>query len=803
MPEPRSFGQQLRDYRHQRQLTQAALAEEVGCAVESIRKMEANRQRPSRSLAARLATILHLSSEQSQLFCAQARMVGTAEAKHTSTPSGLPLTASKLINRQSEVATLHQYLNAEHIRMITLTGPGGVGKTRLALQIAQQSLKYFPDGVYFVDLAQATSVADLGLALSQALNLPSSKYSWQRQIQLHFQHARILLILDNLEQLLSATETLRWLLDHTTGLKLLLTSRALLHCAGEYALPLAPLRLPNSSATLNELKTNPAVQLFVQRAQTLNPQFSLTSANAEAIKHICWQVDGLPLALELAAARTRLLTPEALLAYLQPPLALLTTNDPTAPARHQSMHNAINWSYQQISPQQQQLLRQLAIFQAGCTLDAIQAIVPNQPQLELLDQLAGLIDHSLLAMQAAPEQPQRFRMLSLIQEFAAQELSDHGELSMLAQRHLEYYVMYCESLSEQVLEQRQALLAERENIRAAINWAIRTQNWSAASTCIVPLAEFWYRYGASEELQTWLDWLSAQSLTPAMHARCSEMQGYIAAFLQSQYRAGQAWYQQALAQRQALQQPAAIAENMAKLGEITMEQGYYAQALEHYRNACNLYEQLGDQEAVFAMHDCQAMVLVRQGQLKLAQQLLQQSLAYWQQQHILPSLAFSLNYLGMIALYQSNFAEAQQAHEQALAIWRSLDDQRGIASALNALTPVLVQQAQLSAALAAIKASLQIRWSLHDYDGLAWNLERFAELLSRQGQAELAIQAWSKAQQLRAELAVPLFEAEQQRLQPTIANCQQQLGSAQWQQIWFDSQSLGLATLIETLLAQV
>ncbi|MBM7844814.1 ATP-binding protein [Herpetosiphon giganteus] len=800
MPEPRSFGQQLREYRHQRQLTQAALAEEVGCAVESIRKMEANRQRPSRSLAARLATILHLSSEQTQLFCAQARLVGTAEAKQT--PSGLPLTASKLINRQSEVATLHQYLNAEHIRMITLTGPGGVGKTRLALQIAQQSSKYFPDGVYFVDLAQATSVAELGLALSQALNLPSSKYSWQRQIQLHFQHARILLILDNLEQLLSATAVLRWLLDHTTGLKLLLTSRALLHCAGEYALPLAPLRLPTSSATLSELKTNPAVQLFVQRAQTLNPQFSLTSANAEAIKHICWQVDGLPLALELAAARTRLLTPEALLAYLQPPLALLTTNDPTAPARHQSMHNAINWSYQQISPQQQQLLRQLAIFQAGCTLDAIQAIVPNSQQLDLLDQLAGLIDHSLLAMQAEPEQPQRFRMLSLIQEFAAQELSDHGELSTLAQRHLKYYVMYYESLSEQVLEQRHALLAERENMRAAINWAIRTQNWLAASSCIVPLAEFWYRYGTSEELQSWLDWLSTQPLTPSMHARCSEMQGYIAAFLQSQYRAGQAWYQQALAQRQALQQPAAIAENLAKLGEITMEQGHYTQALEHYRSACSLYEQLGDQEAVFAMHDCQAMVLVRQSQFSLAQQLLQQSLAYWQQQQILPSLAFSLNYLGVIALYQSNFAKAQTAHEQALAIWRSLDDQRGIASALNALTPVLVQQGQTSAALAAIKASLQIRWSLHDYDGLAWNLERFGELLSMQGQAELAIQCWSKAQQLRTELALPLFEAEQQRLQPTIAHCQQQLSSAQWQQIWFDSQNLGLASVVETLLAQ-
>ncbi len=801
MPEQRSFGQQLREYRHQRHLTQAALAEEVGCAVESIRKMEANRQRPSRSLAARLASMLQLSAEQTQAFCAQARMVGTTEAQPAPSPTGLPLTATKLINRQTEVATLQTYLNAEHIRMITLTGPGGVGKTRLALQIAQQSHKHFSDGVYFVDLAQANSVADLGLAISQALKLPSSKYSWQRQIQVHFQQARLLLILDNVEQLLSAAEPLQSLLVHTSGLKLLLTSRSLLHCAGEYALPLAPLRLPTANANLSDLKTNPAVQLFVQRAQTLNPQFALTKQNAEAIKQICWQVDGLPLALELAAARTRLLTPEALLAYLQPPLALLTTNDPTAPARHQSMHNAINWSYQQISPKQQQLLRQLAIFQAGCTLDAIQAIVPHNQQLDLLDQLAGLIDHSLLFMQAAAEQPQRFGMLSLIQEFAALQLAEQNEVADIAQQHLDYYVMYCESLSEQVLESRQALVLERENIRAAINWAIQTNNWPAASTCILPLVEFWYRYGAAEELRTWLDWLLAQSLEPAIQARCTEMNGYIAAFLQSQYRAGQAWYQQALAQRQALQQPAAIAENLAKLGEIAMEQGHYAQALEQYRNACSIYEQLGDQAAVYAMHDCQAMVLVRQGQFSLAQQLLQQSLDYWQQQQILPSLAFSLNYLGVIALYQMRLSKAQIAHEQALAIWRTLDDQRGIASALNALTPVLLQQGQTSAALVAIKESLQIRWHLHDYDGLAWNLERFGEVLSKLDQAELAIQAWSKAKQLRTELALPLFEAEQKRLQFQIKQSQQQLTSAHWQALWFSSQRLGLASLIQSLLA--
>lgn len=800
MPEARSFGQQLRDYRHQRQLTQAALAEEVGCAVESIRKMEANRQRPSRSLAARLARILQLSAEQSQIFCAQARMVNTDAANSATRPSGLPLTATKLINRQTELATLQNYLNAEHIRMITLTGPGGVGKTRLALQIAQHSHKHFPDGVYFVDLAQASSVADIGLALSQALNLTSSKYAWQRQIQLHYQQARILLILDNVEQLVSAAEHFRGLLDHTSNLKLLLTSRTLLHCAGEYAIPLTPLRLPTAEASLNELKTNPAVQLFVQRAQTLNPQFALTNHNAEAIKQLCWQVDGLPLALELAAARTRLLTPEALLAYLQPPLALLSTNDPTAPARHQSMHNAINWSYQQISPKQQQLLRQLAIFQAGCTLDAIQAILPNNNQLDLLEQLAGLIDHSLLNMQAEAEQPQRFSMLSLIHEFAAQQLAEQAEFSELAQQHLNYYVMYCESLSQQVFAARQALLPERENIRAAINWAISTQNWVAASSCILPLAEFWYRYGAAEELQTWLAWLSSQPIDSATQARCNEMQGYIAAFLQSQYRAGQAWYQQALAQRQALQQAAEIADNLAKLGEVTMEQGHYAQALEHYRHACSIHEQLGDQASVFAMHDCQAMVLLRQGQFGHAQQLLQQSLDYWQQQQILPSLAFSLNYLGMIAFYQMRLSKAQQAHEQALAIWQTLDDQRGIASALNAVAPVLLHQNQTAAALEAIKQSMQIRWSLHDYDGLAWNLERFGEILSKTTQAELAIQCWSKAKQLRDELALPLFEAEQKRLQPQITDCQQQVSPVQWQKIWFDSQSLGLVQLIQILL---
>src|SRR5579859_2424555 len=354
-------------------------------------------------------------------------------------PNNLPFQLTSFIGREQELSDLVHLLGAA--RLITLTGPGGSGKTRLALQVAAQMLDAFPDGVWFVDLFGVLDAVGVIPAIAQVLTVRESEgRSLAVSLAAYLRRKRLLLLLDNFEQVVAAAPQLYELLTAALGPTILVTSRVLLRVGGEHVYTLQPLPLPDlaGDAAPERVRHNPAVQLFVARAQALEPDFALTADNAIAIATICTRLDGLPLSIELAAARVRLLPPRALLERLDQRLPLLTGGERERPRRQQTLRDTLQWSWELLEPAEQALFRRLGVFASGWTLAAAAAICDRAGELDLLEGLTSLVDNSLVHQRGLDGET-RFGMLATLREFALEQLEASGEAAALRRHHAEYY----------------------------------------------------------------------------------------------------------------------------------------------------------------------------------------------------------------------------------------------------------------------------------------------------------------------------------------------------------------------------
>lgn len=482
-----TFGQWLKQRRKELDLTQQTLANHVGCTVTMIRKIEADLRQPSRQLASRLAEHLQLPSEQQAAFVQLARQRGAtdlpAATKNVRRSSqglhNLPPQLSPLVGRAEDVENVCELLERDTVRLVTISGPPGVGKSRLALQVAAELQSVFPDGVFVVPLESITPYpALLRAAIEQILGVtPAPGESADEALLAFLRERQLLLLLDTFDHLTEVAPSLTDLLVACPRLKLLVASSTVLRLSDEHVYPLAPLPCPDLEhlPALAELARVPAVELFVEQLSLVKRSFALTEANAAAVAAICVRLDGLPLALKLAAVRGTLLSPAQLLARLNDPLALLTQGAIDAPERHQSLSRAIAWNYDLLEPAEQHMLMHLAVFNGGCTLEAIEAVsaLQDQPQseIELIDTLMSLIRKSLVLQEEDIQGSVRFRMLEPIRAYALERLRQSDQAHQTRDRHARYYLGLAETLlNGHAADQPDWLPQEQGNLNTATQW---------------------------------------------------------------------------------------------------------------------------------------------------------------------------------------------------------------------------------------------------------------------------------------------------------------------------------------------
>jgi predicted ATPase/DNA-binding CsgD family transcriptional regulator len=743
------------------------------------------------ALALEEASRAESSSGQTVLMPSSQYSAASAQAaKHN-----LPAQLTPLIGREQEVAAVCTLLRCREVRLVTLTGTGGVGKTRLALQVATEVLADFPHGVSFVSLAPISNPNLVMPTIAQVLDIKENgTRPLQDLLTTFLRDKHLLLCLDNFEQLLPAAPQLTDLLIKCPHLTILVTSRAVLHVQGEREFPVPPLATPDLTqlpATVETLPHYGAVALFLERAQAVQPTFQLTSTNARSIAEICVHLDGLPLAIELAVARLKLLSPQALLARLDQRLAVLTSGTQDAPARQQTLRNTIAWSYHLLDAQEQRLFRRLSVFMSGCTLQAIEAM--DDPPSDgngvgqTLDGVASLIDKSLLQQTKQEDGELRFLMLETIREYATERLVDHREEAIMRRRHADYYLALTEQ-AEPLLSSEQRVLwlnrleQEHQNLRAALVWLFQEAGRAdlhlkaalreRALRLVGALWWFWYNHCHYREGRHWLQ------AALALMAQASSSQ-------ETQGADGGDAPHHALDQEQVQ----ALSPHLrAKIltGAGVFEQIYNpAVALSLHEESLQASRSVGDILAMAATVNDLAWVALRQANYEQAERLGQQSLALGRTLADARSIAAPLLLLGMAALFQHKYEQARFFFEESLQLWRDVGDTGSYARLLPNLAYLAVFQGQYSHVMPLIAESMRLSQEEGNPFGVLMNLIVLIELAVAQKQLHRAVRLLAAGQRLCEALGYRWSAAFiQDRIKWLQTNTRRQLGEATFRELW-------------------
>jgi predicted ATPase/DNA-binding CsgD family transcriptional regulator len=621
----------------------------------------------------------------------------------------VPATFTPLLGREREVAAIETFLTQTETRLLTLIGAAGIGKTRLSLEVAQELRSCFADGVCFVELA---ALRDPGLVvptLAKVLDIREDvPQPLAEQLKGTLRDKHLLLLLDNFEHLLPAASEVEDLLAACPALKIVVTSRSALRVQAEYLFPVAPLALPDLSrpAEREILARTASIALFVQRAQAIRPAFQLTSANARTVAEICVRLDGLPLAIELAAARVSILSPEDLLARLSSRLQLLTRGAWSLPERHQTLRKAIGWSYDLLLAEEQQLLRCLSVFAGGCTLSAVEALWAalgeDQGAGQVLDGVASLIDKSLLHLTEHEGQEPRLLMLETIREYAQECLERCGEAERVRRAHAHYYVSLMEEAERKLHTAEQMhwvrrLRGEMDNLRTVLRWSIETGELEVASRLSGAMWYYWIIGGHVHEGWHWMEQIFPMCATGAASVRAKALHSIAAlAFYLGRYEQATAFGEESLALYRTVGDSASIAGILVGLAHIAYLQGHYEQVHPYCEEALPLLRALGDQWNMAHVLFILASEAQLHGDTSRACTLAEESLALFSASGDRVSAIHPSILLARLAFDRGDYTTARSVYEHCLLTLREVDVKWYMAPCLQGLGEVVAAQGHLA-----------------------------------------------------------------------------------------------------------
>ncbi|MBN2469839.1 MAG: tetratricopeptide repeat protein [Anaerolineae bacterium] len=784
-----------------RGLSDREIAEEAVLTVGTVKWY--NRQIYSK-LGVRNRTQATIQAEQLGLL-QESPPLAAAPVRHN-----LPAQVTSFIGRRAEITQLRTLLG--EARLITLTGPPGTGKTRLALEVALTVLALYQDGVFWIPLAP---VSDPRLVLTSiAQGIADIKETRDRHllgaIQDRLRDKSTLLILDNFEHLLQAAPVVSELLTAAPRLTILVTSREALQLYGEHEFPVHPLQLPDRhhAGSLHEIHAFEAIDLFMQRVRAIQPDFELTADNAASVTAICVQLDGLPLAIELAAARIRYYAPQTLLIRLASRLEALTDGPRDLPTRQQTLRATLAWSYDLLDDAEKRLFARLGVFTGGCTYAAARAICDHSLGMALDAGLESLLSKSLIRREQPSPGEARIMMLETIREYALEKIDDFGESTILREQHARYFGNMADTAFRHYYgpheaEWLAALEADHDNLRAALRWRLDTDDTAQTSLALIAqLARFWEVKGYGSEARNWLEEaLRLPGADQPTRAKADTLLGIgDNAYLQCDYAASQSLFEEALTIYQELDDQRNVAQTLISIGEIATETGDYDRASQLFERAFAIVRQSDDISGNARALTQLGFGALRVGDLSQAQSWLEQGLAFYRRADDMVGEALALSGLGEIAVRREDMAQATQFLEESLTLRQQLDQKWGIAATLGSLAWVDLHQGQLARAAQVLDESLRIRLEINDEGGAAWCLEKFAEIARQCGETGYAVRLYGAAAAIRARINSVIDPADQAAYGSNIKYLQDTLSPDVYQAVWHEGQATPLEEIRDNLL---
>ena len=748
-----SFGEWLRRQRSGRGLTQKQLAHQVGCATITLRKIESEERRPSAEIVERLAAIFEIPKNEQTNFLKFARGDWTKAPGESSGEkpwqemkaaprTNLPATITAFLGREKQLAEIRNYLLQAEIRLVTLIGPPGMGKTRLSIEAARQSISDFRDGVFFVGLA---SIADPNLiagTVRQSLGyVENPKLTPDQHLMQAIEDKQILIVLDNCEHLVADAATFASrLLSACPNLKFLTTSREALHISGEWLYTVPPLDLPQEPLQDEaSFSKYPALTLFEERTRAVRNDFAITNENIQIISAICAELEGLPLAIELVAAQMRLHSPQSLLQRLNDRFVLSVQGTQAVPSRQVTLSQAIGWSYDSLSPDEQRLFAYLSVFSGGFTLDAVETIFSDHfPETPVSDLVASLLDKSLLQSSTDSNGGLRFSMLVTIRHYAKERLTRLDELSEVRNRHLAYFVNLAEHANAETqgpeqVEWMDRLETEMDNFRSTLDWCISRQNAESALRLLNALNWTWNWRGYFSEKEKWFNkirelpnareypaqyasllnnigdllrnidvdmarpvleesreiWLKLEEDGERGLARVLSTLGTLALINEENIGKAKSYFDQSLKLHQKYEDEQETAWLIFRLGSVADAAGYHVEAEEKFMESLAKFKRLGNRlNAAYVLSGLGEMAR-HQGNYEQAEIFWGQNLELLRELRVPHAFAYPYLALASVSFHQGNYEKAKSLFKKSLKIFRGNYDRGGAVICFAGLAGIL------------------------------------------------------------------------------------------------------------------